>query len=1106
MTVDTYTKLDIGMDKVETVMHLADIHIRLTKRHEEYREAFAKVYENAKKLPTNSLILVAGDILHSKVDLSPEAVQLASEFLKSLANIRPVILTAGNHDCLLTNTTRLDSLSPIVNNLNHNKLFYLKDTGLYGAGNILFNNMSVFDDVTKYITAKKIAKSIRLKFDTLVALFHGGIHGSLTDMGYLIENRAAPRDFFDGHDIVMLGDIHKVQTFYIEKFLPLPEAEAFSKTKEAEAWEVVDDDKLVDVVKIKKLAPIFRYCGSLIMQNHGENLIGHGYSVWDIESRTLSHVEVDNDYSYYTISIEDGKLVTDITDMPKKPKLRVKCKESVATEVKKVITEIRKTHEISDLVYVRVDSDDSKKQANTQTIANLNQISNVDYQNKLIGDYLREKFPEIDEDTIIAVSEVNTILNNSLNTDDQSKNIRWKPKKFEFSNMFSYGEDNVIDFTQLTDVYGLFAANASGKSSLMDALSFTIFDKSSRAFKAAFVINSQKMSFEGKFTFEINGIDYVITRKGTRDKKNNVKVDVSFVKLDPTKPEGEQEISLNAEARRSTNEIIRDYLGSYDDFILTTLSLQGNQGSFIDMGQTERKELLSQFIGLTLFDRLVAGAADRMKEVTGAIKSFNKEDNTKKSADMQNEHELLGGKLEELTVLIDQTKIGIKTIIDKVVEETGKIVSLTDVPTTISGIVMEKTRYLKYVAENTPLVEPMKTELVGLKSRLEKIKTEIDSYSTENLDEKFEESEKLTEEKSTEETTVDKLKTLVKEKLKKLEHLDKHEYDKDCPYCMNNIFVKDAIATRESLTADKQTAVTLLASISEKTKKIELLTPFVVKFEKRKTLVAESLVLANDISTKMLKLNGITTNLDKANARVAEIDKLVELYEKSKEIIETNGEIQKEIDRLNQEKKVKEGQLKKIDEEYMKAFARRTSLTDQIHLIKTRIEEIEVFENEAAAYQYYLTAIGKDGIPYQIISEVVPQLESEVNNILTQIVEFTMDIETDGKNVNAYIKYEDKKWPLELCSGMEKFIAALALRVSLINISNLPRPNFMVVDEGFGALDADNMATMHALFDFLKTNFDFIIVISHLDVMRDMVDKQLEIKKENGFSKIDNTK
>jgi len=178
---------------------------------------------------------------------------------------------------------------------------------------------------------------------------------------------------------------------------------------------------------------------------------------------------------------------------------------------------------------------------------------------------------------------------------------------------------------------------------------------------------------------------------------------------------------------------------------------------------------------------------------------------------------------------------------------------------------------------------------------------------------------------------------------------------------------------------------------------------------------------------------------------------------------------------------------------------------EQIKTIEKQIETIEKCEIEQSAYEYYLAAMGKDGVPYNIISDAVPRIEQEVNNILSQIVDFSMAIETDGKNINVFVKYEDKKWPLELCSGMEKFVSALALRVALINVSNLPRPNFLVVDEGFSALDSTNMAMLHSLFDYLKTNFDFIIVISHLDAMRDMVDKQLEIKKENGFSKIDNT-
>jgi len=149
-------------------------------------------------------------------------------------------------------------------------------------------------------------------------------------------------------------------------------------------------------------------------------------------------------------------------------------------------------------------------------------------------------------------------------------------------------------------------------------------------------------------------------------------------------------------------------------------------------------------------------------------------------------------------------------------------------------------------------------------------------------------------------------------------------------------------------------------------------------------------------------------------------------------------------------------------------------------------------------------SVTRDGIPFELISKAVPVLEKEVNHILTQIVEFSINIQTDGKNVITNLVYNDKKWPLELSSGLEKFLTSLVLRVALINISNLPRPNFIAIDEGFGCADADNLSSMSALFSILKNSFDFMLIISHLDSMKDMVDSHIEIKKENGFSKIDN--
>ena len=1066
--VDTYEKLDIGLDKVDYVVHVSDIHIRLTKRHEEYREAFAKFYDFLRNTPKNTIVINTGDTLHSKIDLSPEAVQLTTEFLKNCADIRPTILIAGNHDCLLTNTTRLDSLTPIVDALNHCHLFYLKQTKLYGAANLLINNMGVFDDPTKFIKMKDVTKQIKTNFDTKIALYHGGVLHAMTDIGYEVTDKSVTNDLFDGHDIAMLGDIHMAQNLQ-EYDQPTGK-------------------------------PIIRYAGSLIQQNHGELLLGHGFSLWDIKNRTYKHVEIQNDYGYFTIDIDDGKLITDISDMPKKPKLRVKCKETIASEVKKVINEIKKNHEITDIIYMRVESDDANKVAKTQASANLTQITNLDYQNKLISECLKVKYPEImDDDTLETVYKINKDLNASLDDDDVSKNIRWKPIKFEFSNMFSYGEDNVIDFTKLNDVYGLFAANASGKSSLMDALCFTVFDKSARAFKAVHVLNSQKMSFSGKFTFEINDMQYVIERKGSRDKKNNVKVDVNFYKM-----EKNEKISLNSEARRSTNEIIRDYLGDYDDFVLTTLALQGNQGSFIDMGQTERKELLSQFIGLNVFDKLAVSANDKIKELTCAIKTFNKENSQSKIEGMKTEIGLLESKLIDLDEQKEKHSEENAKLNEKISAEQSKLVKLDNVPTNVATLKKEKESLESKINQAIESLSKIDGEIETKKKEYDEIVGKLNQFPSD-LKEKADKHASLNRNKQRIEQEMEKLKLVVKEKLNKLDHLSKHEYDPNCKYCCNNAFVKDAMAAKNSLNDDKEEARKLAASLIEIKSQIEELDQFVLQYQASSSLKDRSNVLSSFISKKELEKATLGNLLDKSKARATEIDNQIEIYERSKEVIENNKTILGIITELKSTSNDLSSKLKIIEKSHVEAYSRKVSVSDQIKNIEEQIKKIEEYENEVSSYQYYLAAIGKDGVPYRIISDAIPKIEQEVNNILSHIVEFTMGMETDGKNVNVYIKYDDRKWPLELCSGMEKFVAGLALRVALINISNLPRPNFLVVDEGFSALDASNMPMVHSLFDYMKTNFEFIIVISHLDAMRDMVNKQLEIRKENGFSKIDNT-
>ena len=81
------------------------------------------------------------------------------------------------------------------------------------------------------------------------------------------------------------------------------------------------------------------------------------------------------------------------------------------------------------------------------------------------------------------------------------------------------------------------------------------------------------------------------------------------------------------------------------------------------------------------------------------------------------------------------------------------------------------------------------------------------------------------------------------------------------------------------------------------------------------------------------------------------------------------------------------------------------------------IEEVQELEEKNVAYRYYLEAVKRDGVPYQLISKALPAIENEVNNILSQLVDFTMTFDMDGKNLNNYIVYDNDNNP----TGTVKF-------------------------------------------------------------------------------------
>jgi DNA repair exonuclease SbcCD ATPase subunit len=1040
--------------KVEKIYHLADLHIRNLKRHKEYREVFQKFLDNVDRDNIeNSIIYLAGDIAHAKTEMSPELVREISWFLTECANRKETFMITGNHDCNLNNNYRLDVLTPIVENLNNDRIHYLRDTGIYPFHNITFVVYSILDEKENWPKAESV------EGENTICLFHGPVNLAQTDIGYTVSSNSFTTDMFEGFDMVMLGDIHKRQTLG---------------------------------------SPTIAYAGSMIQQNHGEALEKHGYLLWDVESRTFEEFDIQNDYGFYTLDVNDG-VVPMVSDMPKKPRLRVRISNTDPSQIKRALTEIKKKYKVQEFTVTRMDTLSKQKTGNFDDKLAIGNVRDVEFQNELIKDYLERQYLA-DADTVDKIQQLNREMNTKLVDDDVTPNIQWIPKTFEFSNMFSYGENNKIRFDNAKGMVGVFAPNASGKSSLFDAISFCIFDKTSRTYLAKNIMNNRKDKFYCKLSFQIDGVDYFIERSAKLiNKGKNVKVDVSFWREDDGGI-----TSLNGEQRRETNANIQQYLGTYDDFVLTTLSLQGNNALFIDKSQTERKEILAQFMGVDVFDKLYSFAQEENRDNSSLIRKFKQDDFTQKLADIETTLKEKESEYKLTEIQLNSSKDEVEKHNQQLISLNEKIVKVKSDNYSLDELETKKATLESSIVDLEEQRNITQSRIGELEEEQLKLEEEIDTYDEDKIIKEHQLFNKYTSDLKDLDNELDKLKIKEDSLMDRMKHLESHKYNKDCDICMENSesIIDAKVGVEADLTTievDKKQMFedknVLLLAIDTRKKYSDLLSNLT-------KLKSDEEKVSRDITTLINKLSTFETKEIKLNNEVVQVTQLIEDYLENEKQIQINKDLRAQMTDVRKELSSAKSTTDSLNNQILKLNGEVSSLKNQKETIEQRIEEVEKLEEQHGLFEYYLNALGKDGVSYELISKALPMIEGEVNNILGQIVDFGLQLDMDGKNINANIVYDDQKWSLEMCSGMEKFISGLAIRIALINVCNLPRPNFLVVDEGFGTLDNENLTSLYMLFAYLKTQFDFVMIISHIDSMRDVVDNLMEIKKVNGFSNI----
>lgn len=257
---------------IKKIIHLADIHIRNFQRLEEYtaklNELESKIAEITKPYDIDEVrILIAGDIVHSKNSISNELIAFVSSWIRSLEKYGKVVVISGNHDLMVGNMSRIDTLTAVFTasqfeNSIHLDSYLGYDSGIVPDNNVTWALYSIFTDFRR-----PNIEQAREDFpdNVIIGLYHGTIVGATLNNGTIIDS-GTDGDTFRGCDVVMAGDIHKRQ-------------------------------------EIKRGDVKIFYPGSLIQQTFGETITQHGFVVWDLEKKTHEFVDLSDDYALYDFEI-----------------------------------------------------------------------------------------------------------------------------------------------------------------------------------------------------------------------------------------------------------------------------------------------------------------------------------------------------------------------------------------------------------------------------------------------------------------------------------------------------------------------------------------------------------------------------------------------------------------------------------------------------------------------------------------------------------------------------------------------------------------------------------------------------------------------------------
>ncbi len=1050
---------------IKKIYHISDLHLRRYERHIEYEHVFNNLYKYLEEnVNDHSIIVITGDIMHSKDNLTPDSVIKCYKLLKSLANIMPVIMILGNHDMVETNKTIKDSLSAILAEHNIENLYYLRDSGAYKYGNIIFGVSSLYDG--KFIKANTI-KLQRLENEILIGLYHGPVGKCETGVGILLNGDKKPSDF-DNYDYVLLGDIHKFQ---------------FIKENIA-------------------------YASSLISQNFAETDKYHGVLVWDLENKKTEYKIIDNPYRHMMADIINGLMIIDDIEIdyekfifPTNAKIRLNIVDTNKELCDKIKKKIRKRYP-NIIFYETIIHKDNKNEIEINNYV-------IDYK-KMLESFI-DKMDDIEQNEC---RQIFMKYIDELNLSVERQLCNWELLDIEFSNMFAYGENNKLDFTKLpyNDIVGLFAPNSHGKSTLIDIILFSLYENFSRNVYSihktipSYIVNNTKNWFETKIRFKLGNEIYTIHKKGSLVGKFKSKTgkSITFSENRFYKELNGTIIDLTRKDRFETQKEVNNIIGTYDDFCLTTLFLQNGEKNFYDMKTGERKEFLFNILNLDKFDKMY-----------NIFKNEEKEAKFKKDELEKNINSL---DIDDILSILDELKKNIKKL-------NKKNEMLIDIKKKINKKRTYIIKKLNNENYNSPLINyDLKiTDIKWLENNLDICKMIINDYKIYEVNEfnYYNFSQMLYSIKE-EPMDMDINKILIKikdynkillneniiinnyqkykENIMKKEQIDyklklvneqikENNINHKCHICLQRKHILDDYIKQKDL-------------LEEELNYIIINEEWLINYNEFIKIKDEYKILLNNYNSYRKQLcidiiNHYSNNNYNKEEQHKTLNKLKEYmeyliinikYVKNNENINLLNYYDNKLEIIDTKINNNNTELNKYTYDYAKNY------TNYEYYNKC-CNERKLNDKKYNIYSALKKASHINGVPSKIISTRLNDVEIRVNELISQFINKKVNVLLDGNNILVHIKDSDNNI-INILGGMEMFLINIAFKISLANVSIIPKNKMLIIDEGVSVLDKNHIERFDKIAMFLNSNYNHVILISHIDSLKDFISHYITISKD----------